>query len=216
LFIGHYGLGLAGKHLAPQASLGILVAAVSLLDLLWPVFLLLGWEQVLIEPGNTRFTPLNFLSYPISHGLVAVVGWATLSAVIYQLVARYPRGAIVVWFGVISHWFLDLVVHRPDLPLYAGSEHYGFGLWNHPKATIVVEGLIFLSGVWFYLRSTQAKHWIGKWIMWAFVLVLAAFYAANAFGPQPPGVKTIAVAAISFGLLLVLWAGWFDRYREAK
>jgi hypothetical protein len=79
MFIGHFAVGLASKRYAPQTSLGTLIAAAVLLDLLWPAFVLMGWEQVRIDPGNTAFTPLDFVSYPISHSLVGALGWATLS-----------------------------------------------------------------------------------------------------------------------------------------
>ena len=113
MFIGHYAVGLAAKNFAPRASLGALIAAPILLDLLWPFFLLLGWEQVAIEPNKNPFLRLDFISYPISHGLVAVTGWAILFASLYFGLTRYLDGAIVIWIGVVSHWLLDYVVHRP-------------------------------------------------------------------------------------------------------
>jgi membrane-bound metal-dependent hydrolase YbcI (DUF457 family) len=106
-------VGFASKRLAPQTSLGTLIAAAILLDLLWPVFVLMGWEQVQIDPGNTAFTPLNFVSYPISHSLVGAIGWATLFALLYYFVKHYRAGAVLIWIGVVSHWVLDFVVHRP-------------------------------------------------------------------------------------------------------
>ena len=103
MFIGHYAVGLASKKLAPRASLGALIAAPILLDLLWPIFLLVGWEHVAIEPNSNPLLRLDFVSYPISHGLVAVVGWATLFASLYFGFARYLTGAIMIWIGVVSH-----------------------------------------------------------------------------------------------------------------
>src|SRR5260370_15628543 len=130
MFIGHYAVGLASKKLAPRASLGALIAAPILLDLLWPIFLLLGWEHVSIVPNGNPFLRLQFDSYPISHGLVAAVGWATLYASLYFGISRYLSGAIVIWAGVVSHWLLDFVVHRPDLPLYSGGTRlFGLCLW---------------------------------------------------------------------------------------
>ena len=128
MFIGHFGVGLAAKPLAPKTSLGTLFLAAQFIDLLWPTLLILGIEQVRIDPGNTAVTPLDFERYPVSHSLLAVIGWAVLIAVAYQLLRRYPRGAIVLGILVVSHWLLDLVVHRPDLPLYPGSARFGFGL----------------------------------------------------------------------------------------
>src|SRR5947207_12830162 len=106
MFIGHLAVAFASKRFAPKTSVGTLIAATELLDLLWPVFVLMGWERVEIDPRNTAFTPLNFVSYPISHSLVAAAGWATLFALIYYVVIRYQKGAVLIWFGVISHWVL--------------------------------------------------------------------------------------------------------------
>jgi len=109
MFIGHYAIGLASKKFAPDASLGALIAAPILLDLIWPIFLLLGWEQVAIVPNGNPFLRLQFYFYPISHGLVAVIGWATLFAAIYFGMTRYVEGTVVIWMGVVSHWLLDYV-----------------------------------------------------------------------------------------------------------
>jgi len=214
MFIGHYAVGLASKKFAPRASLGVLIAAPILLDLLWPIFLLLGWESVSIEAAGNPFLRLHFDSYPISHGLVAVVGWATLFASIYFGFARYLAGAIAIWIGVISHWLLDYIVHRPDLPLLVGSDRvFGLGLWNKRWATIAVELLFFTLGVWFYLRQTRAKDKIGSYAFWAFIVFLLAAYAAVAFGPAPTTVRKLAIGTL-FTLLLVPWAWWVDRHRE--
>lgn len=215
MFLGHYAVGLASKQFAPRASLGVLIAAPILLDLLWPIFLLLGWESVSIEAARNPFLRLHFDSYPISHGLLAVVGWATLFASIYFGLARYVNGAIAIWFGVISHWLLDYIVHRPDLPLSAGSERvFGLGLWNQRWATIAVELLIFVLGVWFYLKQTRAKDKIGSYAFWAFVVLLVAGYAGVAFGPPPSTVKKLAIFTL-ITWLFIPWAWWFDRHREA-
>jgi hypothetical protein len=213
MFLGHYAVGLASKKLAPRASLGALVAAPILLDLLWPIFLLLGWEHVAIEPGSNPFLRLDFISFPISHGLVAVVGWATLYASLYFGFARYVSGAIVIWIGVISHWLLDYIVHRRDLALYAGGRMVGLGLWNYRWATIVLELGLFAVGIWIYLRQTKAKDKIGNYALWAFIGFLLLAYAGAAFGPPPRSVKMIAVGTL-FSWLLIPWAWWFDQHRE--
>jgi membrane-bound metal-dependent hydrolase YbcI (DUF457 family) len=127
MFIGHFAVGFASKRFAPRSNMAVLLAAPLFLDILWPFFLLFGWEQVRIDPGNTRFTPLDLYDYPWSHSLLMSVVWATAFALLYQLIARYWPGTVVIWVGVLSHWFLDWIVHRPDLPLYPGSRKYGLG-----------------------------------------------------------------------------------------
>ncbi len=214
MFIGHYAVGLASKKLAPRTSLGALIAAPILLDLLWPIFLLLGWEHVSVVQNNNPFLRLQFDSYPLSHGLVAVIGWATLFASIYFGFTRYVSGAIVIWIGVVSHWTMDYVVHRPDLPLYSGSRLFGLGLWNHDWVTISIEVLLFVIGVWIYLQQTKAKNKIGDYALWAFIIFLLLAYAGATFGPSPRSVKQLAIGAL-VTWLFIPWAWWFDAHREA-
>lgn len=216
MFIGHYAVAFASKRFAPRTSLGTLIAAASLLDLLWPIFILLGWEQVRIQPGNTAFTPLDFVSYPISHSLAAAIGWATLFALLYFLVTRYGKGAILIWVGVVSHWVLDLVSHRPDMPLYPGGPRLGLGLWNSIAATVIVEGLMYVIGVGIYLRVTRPKDGIGRWGLLSFVIAVGAFYVANIFSPPPPSVNILAIGALVLSSFLIAWAWWADRHREAR
>lgn len=216
MFVGHYAVGLAAKHFAPRASLGALVAAPILLDLLWPIFLLVGWEHVSIVANPNPFLRLQFDSYPISHGLVAVIGWATLFASIYFGFTRYVAGAITIWIGVISHWLMDYVVHRPDLPLYVGSSRLlGLGLWNRRWVTIAVELALLAAGMAIYAFRTKAKDKIGEFGFWAFVLVIVALYGAVVFGPPPPTVNKVAIGAL-FTWLFVPWAWWFDSHREPR
>lgn len=216
MFVGHYAVGLAAKRFAPKTSLGILIAAPILLDLLWPIFVLIGWEHVSLVDSPNSFLRLQFDSYPISHGLLAVIGWATLFASIYFGVARYLAGAIVVWAGVISHWLLDYIVHRPDLPLYAGSSRLlGLGLWNKRWITFVVELTLLAAGVAVYLLQTRAKDNIGSFGFGAFVVVIVALYGTVVFGPAPPTVNKLAIGALS-NLLFVPFAWWFDSHREIR
>ena len=184
MFIGHYAVGLVSKKIAPRASLGALIAAPILLDLLWPIFLLLGWEHVSIEPNSNPFLRLAFDSYPISHGLVAVVGWATLFASLYFGFTRYVSGAIVIWIGVISHWLMDYIVHRPDLPLYYGSRLVGLGLWNHRWLTIAIEMAMFCVAIWTYQRLTKAIRRNRDDRLWAFVV-----FPATGFTPERRSVR---------------------------
>jgi membrane-bound metal-dependent hydrolase YbcI (DUF457 family) len=215
MFLGHFAVGLAAKRFAPRASLGALIAAPLLLDLLWPFFLLTGWERVRIEPGNTAFTPLAFIHYPWTHSLLATFGWAILYTLLYFFLTKYRTGAVYIFIGVLSHWFLDAVVHRPDLPLYPDGETLiGLGLWNSPAATIGIESALFIAGVWLYRSTTRAADKIGSYGFWAFVAFLVLIYIGNALGPPPADTFTLAIVALSVWLL-VLWAWWFDRHRTA-
>ena len=214
MFIGHFGVALAAKKVTPRISLGTLVMAAQFTDLLWPIFLLLGIEKVVIAPGNTVVTPLDFISYPLSHSLLANLGWASLFAGIYKLVKHNSRGALCLWFVLMSHWILDALTHRADLPLYPGSSTYvGLGLWNSRLGTILVEGAIFMLGVMLYSNATRPRDRIGIYAFRTFVALLVLFYVANLFGPPPPSSKAVALGSLSLWLL-VMWAYWFDRHRQ--
>jgi membrane-bound metal-dependent hydrolase YbcI (DUF457 family) len=213
MFIGHYAVAFAARRAAPRVSLGVLVTATSLLDLLWPVFLLLGWERVRIDPGNTAFTPLAFVHYPISHSLVAAAGWSVLCGLVYWGATRYRSGAVVVALVALSHWCLDAVAHRPDLPLYPGSRlRLGLGLWNSIPATLLLEGAMFAGAVWLYAAATRAKDAVGRYAFAGFVAFMVLTYAANLLGPPPPSWRAVAWVGLA-AWLLPLWAQWFDRHR---
>jgi hypothetical protein len=215
MFIGHEALALAAKRVAPGTSLGTLVAAATFLDLLWPIFLLLGWERVAIDPGNTAFTPLAFTSYPISHSLIAVAGWGVLFGGVCFVVGRRLRDAVVAGLLVVSHWALDFIVHRPDLPVLPGGRSYGLGLWNSVPATIAIEAALFLAGIWLCVRGSHPRDRTGFYAFWSLVLLLAIIYAGNAAAPPPPSSSAVAWVALS-GWLVPFWAAWADRHRESN
>ena len=216
MFLGHFGVGFGAKAAAPRTSLGSLLLASQLIDLLWPTLLLLGLEQVAIAPGITRVTPLDFTHYPISHSLAAVLLWAVLFGVFYHVLRRYPRGALVCGLAVVSHWVLDLLSHRPDLPLAPGSSlRVGLGLWGSLAGTLVVEIAVFSVGVYLYLRTTRASNRTGTVALWALVGLLLVIYAGNILGPPPPSVSAIAWIGQAQWLLIV-WGYWIDRHRQAR
>ena len=142
MFVGHFAVGFAAKRVAPALSLGTLFLAAQLLDLLWPLFLLLGWEHVRIDPGNTVVTPLDFNDYPWSHSLAMSFVWSIVVATLgYFLRGRRRRESLCLGIVVLSHWALDFLTHRPDLPLSPGADtpKVGLGLWHSLPATLVVE-----------------------------------------------------------------------------
>ena len=216
MFIGHFAVGFASKRAAPRASLGVLMAAPLFLDLLWPMFLIAGVESVRIEPGNTAVTPLDLHDYPWSHSLATSLAWSAVFAAAFWAATRYARGAIVLAVGVFSHFVLDFVTHRPDLPLYPGSPiSVGLGLWNSRPATLAVECALFVVGVAIYARTTRAINRRGAVALWTLVGFLLLFYAANMFGPPPPSVDVIKYGGLT-GWLFVPWAWWIDRNRVTR
>lgn len=214
MFIGHFALGLAAKRAAPRTSLGTLFVAPMLADLLWPVFLLLGWEQARVVPGPNPLLVLWLDDFPISHSLVTLIGWGAVFALLYRMRTGYARGALVVALLVVSHWALDFVTHRPDMPLYPGSVELGLGLWNSAAGTLIVEGLMFAAGVAVYASATWSRDRIGRYGLWGLVVVLAGSYLSSLFSPPPTDTRALAIFAIVFGWLFVLVGWWVDRHRE--
>ena len=214
MFIGHYALGLAAKRIAPRTSLGTLFLAPSLADLLWPVFLLLGWERVRVTGGANPFLTLTFDAYPISHSLLTLIGWGILLAVLYRWRSGDARAATVVALLVVSHWVLDFVTHVPDMPLYPGGPTVGLGLWNSVAGTVIIEGLMFVAGAWIYVTTTRARDAVGRYALWALLAFLLVSYVASLFTGPPPTLQAIELGGIVFGWLFVGWAAWADRHRE--
>lgn len=213
MFIGHFALGFAAKRAIPEAPLPALLAAPELLDLVWPIFLLTGAETVRIAPGNTRFTPLEFVAYPWSHSLLMAAVWGALFAGTMWLATRRTAVAATVFGLVVSHWVLDWITHRPDMPLTpAGGTKLGLGLWNFPAATLAVEGAMFAGGVALYASATRPADRVGRYAFWALVVFLLASYLGAAFGPPPPDVRTLALGSLGLWLL-PLWAWWIERHR---
>lgn len=214
MFIGHFAAAFAGKALAPRVSLGSLFLAAQFLDLLWPALLLLGVERVRIAPGHTAVTPLAFEHYPVSHSLLGAAVWAALvGGLSWARPGGCRRAGAVLGLLVLSHWALDAIVHRPDLPVAPGSATLvGLGLWNSLPATLVTEVGLLALGVWLYARTTRAVDRVGRWSLWSLVALILVIEGANVFGPPPPGVDAVAWAGLA-QWLLVLWGYWIDRHR---
>jgi membrane-bound metal-dependent hydrolase YbcI (DUF457 family) len=214
MFIGHFAAGFGAKKIDTRPSLGTLFIAAQLIDLLWPVFLLLGLEKVKVDPGNTAFTPLDFIYYPFTHSLLGVLIWALLLSVVYFALRRNRKGAVVLGGLVVSHWLLDLLTHRPDLALVPWVDiKVGLGLWNSVPLALIVESALFFGGVYIYSRATTAKTKKGAVTLWSFVAFLFLVYVLNAFGSPPPSEKPVAYMALSMWLL-VAWGYWIDRNRK--
>jgi hypothetical protein len=215
MFIGHYALAFAAKKADPGVSLGTLFIAVQLADLVWPVLVLAGVERFEIRPGVTAVTPLDFTHYPYSHSLLALAAWGAALGVAYLLLRKgRVASALLLAALVLSHWVLDFVSHRPDMPItLADSPKAGLGLWNSVVATVAVEGILFAACVWVYWRATRPVSRAGTWALWRLVAFLAIVYVANLLGPPPPSVAAVAWSANALWLV-VAWGYWIDRQRR--
>lgn len=208
MFIRHYALAFAAKKITNPPSLAILFIAVQFLDLLWPIFVLAGIENFEIDPGNTALTPLNFTFYPYSHSLLMSIVWGIVFATIYFGFTKNRNGSFLLGVLVVSHWVLDFITHRPDLPLTPFSEaRVGLGLWNEPVMEVILEVGLFMAGVYLYYNTVTPKR---KIAFWSLILFFLAIHFINLYGPPPPSVNAVAWSA-NLMWIFVLWAWWIEK-----
>lgn len=213
MVIGHYAVGFAAKKFAPEASLAVLIGSAILLDILWIAFLVLGWEQVQVLTDKTVLIPYEFENYPYSHSLLATLVWAAVFALLYRKITGYMTGAVLIWIGVLSHWILDLIVHKPDLPFYPGGNSFvGLDLWKYQSASLIFEGALFLLGLWSYIRQTVPLDRTGNYGFWIFIFILAGLYIGKLTGlPIENHVALVIFGVVTW--LSVPWALWIERHR---
>ena len=208
MFIGHYGISLAARTRVSSPSLGWFFLAVQGLDLLFASFVLLGWEHLRIVPGFTAFTPYQLYDMPLSHSLVAALGWSVL-AVLLAKALRLPGAAgALLGLCVLSHFALDLPMHTPDLPLlFENGPKLGFGLWNHRALSVMAELVVAGAGLALYwVRRRPAP---GRFVPFALTLLIVAL--ATPFLPPPASAASFAIQALVAYLGLAAWAGYVDR-----
>ena len=216
MFIGHFAAAYASKRVAPRPSLGWLFAACQWPDLLWPILCLIGMEHFHIAPGDTAFTPLAFDYYPWSHSLLMDIVWGTVLGLLYLGRHRDRRGALVIGALVVSHWVLDWITHRPDMPILPNNDHrVGLGLWNSVVGTIAVETLIYFAALWVYDKFTVPKDRIGRIGFWILSGFLFGTYIANILAPAPSSPTAVAWGALAMWILIPA-AWWVDKHRIVR
>jgi hypothetical protein len=213
MVLGHYGVAMAAKRLSKGTSLGSMTFAAQLADLLWPILLIAGVEQVRLIPDAPPNLQLDFVNYPISHSLLGGLIGGLLVGGISFAVRRDLRGALVLGALVPSHWLLDLPFHVPDLPIWPGGPKVGFSLWSSPAITLISEYGLFAFGIWVYLRTTRARDGVGRWAFWGFVAFLGLVYLSTLFSPPPKSATAVAWSALILWIF-VPWTAWFDRHRS--
>lgn len=216
MFAGHIGVALAAARVEPRANVGVFAAASLLLDLLLWFFILVGWESVVI-PADFPHTHQAAFAFPYSHGLFASVVWSVLAGAIVFLLPRTrvggkPGPAFLVAGVVFSHWLLDVLVHRPELPVTgAASRHVGLGLWDDMPLALGVEAALVLLGAVLFLRGCGLTR--PKWLALAVlvVLVLAFTVVGMTVAPPPPSTVAMAGSSLCTIVLLCLLMGWLGR-----
>jgi membrane-bound metal-dependent hydrolase YbcI (DUF457 family) len=216
MFVGHFAVGFAAKRVAPRLPLALLFAAVCFLDILWPIFILTGLERSRIVPGITAASPLDLYDIPYSHSLLTSLIWSALFALPFYVGRRFREG-VILSIAVFSHFVLDFVTHRPDLPLAPGSgQRLGLGLWNHRGPAVAIEAALFVGALGYYLRGTRAVGRMGTVGLGALVVVLLAAWLSGVFGPPPPSIGVVAWSALVFTPIIFVWGYAVDRARPPR
>jgi hypothetical protein len=212
MFVGHYGVSFAAKRAAPSVPLWVTFVAVQFLDIIWALLVLLDVEKVRIVPGITASNPLDLYFMPYTHSLVAALLWSAIAATAYLARGQRNKSALIVGGAVLSHWVLDFVVHRPDLPLVDNTAKVGLGLWNFPVTAFALEALLLFGGTWLYFKVSAAR----RVPIVIFGIVMFAIQAVIFFGPPPPSDKAAAATALAAYVLYAGAAAWLERTSDVR
>lgn len=222
MFIGHFGVAFAAKRVRNRVPLWLLFLAVQLVDVAWGLFVWLGIEKVAVSPGILPTNHLDFQYYPYTHSLIATLGW---SAVVY-LLFRYwffrnhpdPNcSARVMGLLVFSHYPLDVLVHRADMPIgFGDSPKIGLEIWGSVPLTFIIEIGFFLIGFLLYMSGTKAKTKAGNWGWWLFAVLLVGMWVGTIFGPPPTDITMMVISGLIMFIALFWIVSWLEKKRELK
>jgi hypothetical protein len=217
MFVGHCAVALVAKRAEPTINLGTFVFAAMFADFAWCVFMLLGVEHVQFKSGMGAGNYFYATNIAMSHSLLMDAVWATLFGSVYLLWRHSPRGALILFLVVLSHWLLDVVSHRPDMPIAPGMHRYvGLGLWNSIPATLLVEGGFWCLAIILYVRVTRPKSLTGTFAFWSGVVLLTLVWFSNIAGPPPQNPRAAPFASLIIFSVTVAWAYWVDGVRVPR
>ena len=216
MFVGHYGPAFAIKALRPATPVWLLFIAVQIVDIAWAALVLLGIEKVRIVPGITASNPLDLYYMPYTHSLTAAVLWAVAAIVLCKLLPEVRTWLAAAWIGLaaFSHWVLDWLVHKPDLPLYDDTMKVGLGLWNYPVLALLLEALLLFGGMAMYLRRTRTRDAVGRLGPPVFGLLMLAIQCYVFLGPPPTSPAAAALTALIAYVVFAVVALWLGRHRQ--
>ena len=200
MLIGHYGPAFMIKAIDKKVPLWMLFIAVQVPDIIWGILILLGVEKSSIN-DELSSNPLVLSYMPYSHGMLSTIIYSLIIVGILLLFPYFKHNKKTAWWlgaAVFSHWILDFISHRPDLPIIGNSMKVGLGLWNYPTLATIIEIGIFLGGaIWYAISVKGFKKW-ATWLFWGFVIIaiFASSFRGDAMGPN--SVTSVALSALSF------------------
>jgi hypothetical protein len=212
MFIGHFAPAMMAATHRQAPSLPVLFVAAQFVDWLFFAFLLTGTEAMQFREGTSVMNPMDLYHMPYTHSLVGSAGFAILFGALVWLVTRNRAGALIAAVVVLSHWFLDLLVHVPDLTIAGSEPKLGLGLWNHPMIEMPLELLLTFGALWLYARARKPR----LVPLLALGGVMLALQGVNWFGPVEPEVTTGTSLLAFFAFGLITLAAWWAARSEAK
>jgi membrane-bound metal-dependent hydrolase YbcI (DUF457 family) len=217
VIIGHYGVGFALKVCHPRLPLWHYMVAVELMDVLHSSFVILGIEKAAVVPGITALVPMDLIFYPYTHSLVAALLWSLTVFLLYRLTplgGSHPtRAGVLMGVGVFSHFVLDLVTHRPDLPLLGEGTKIGLGLWNYLVPALIAENVFLWGGLLYYQRHTRAIGFAGRYGMALLCAAGTALLFTFPLGVLPADAKAAEAFALFNYAVVGVGTWWADRDR---
>jgi hypothetical protein len=214
MLAGHYAAAFAAKRITPQTSLGTLFAAAMLVDFLWATLVIVQVERTRLDPKLPGVMPVDFFEQPFSHSLATVLLWGAIFVFVHFFARKDRRACIALLAVVASHWVLDGISHRPDLPLFpTGVYRFGLGLWDSLPGIAAVETSLFTIAVWMYVRVTRPIGRKGVISLWSLVICLILLQVA-AYALDPPSDSRLLAAGVLAQTVMVPWAAYADRARR--
>ena len=208
----HY-TSFVAKAITPQVPLWLLLAAAQLVDIVWGILILAGVEHASLDPSLAS-NPLVLHDMPYTHSLVATLAWSVIAFLMVWKAIRLAAGeALAVAAVVASHWFLDLIVHRPDLPLLTGAPKLGFGLWNFPQLAYGLEVSLLLVTLWLCVKAIPIRN-DRRGVWYGFAAVLVAIQTMASFGLIPATLSAMVAAALALYLIIPFVGRWVERHQR--
>ena len=219
MFIGHYAPAFVAASLPRSSRLGPLFVAAQLVDIAYFLFVLLGVERMRLTPGLTAMNAGDFWYMPYTHSLIGSAGFAAAWAIVVRMTGGSWR---VAWIGaavVASHWWLDWLVHAPDLTLLGVGQRHGLALWNRPMVAMPLELGLTALAVTFYASRTRAHGLAGQVMLALLVSILVTLQLIDWLTPQPanmidPAPATVPLTALAAYTLLALLAFATQHWRR--
>ncbi|MBM9577070.1 hypothetical protein JWG45_07870 [Leptospira sp. 201903070] len=221
MFIGHYSVAFVLKKTVPKTPLWSLLVGVQLVDFLFMIFVVFGIEHMRLIPGFTASNPFDLYYMPYTHSLIAGIFWAIFAFLGFYFYFKSEidsyrwKAPFAVFLSVLSHYFLDLPVHTPDLPIFGDSgTKLGFGLWNNLWLTVGIEAALTVSSFVYYLRGSKSgEGFSGRWGMPILGLIFLLLILINPFAPVPDNIYQFAIQALVLYSLIAFFGHRLDSKR---